>query len=100
MRTTGITDQWSHLPDRVEHLQTLADAVDDWRDWANGKNLPLDRIRHIETALRSDRDVYPGACQALATSIDQWAHTNGIQLHPTRPTIPTPTPSVGIEIDL
>jgi hypothetical protein len=100
MRTTGITDQWSHHPDRVEQLQTLATAVDDWRHWADGKNLPLDRIRHIETALRSDRNVYPGASQALATSIDQWAHTNSIQLHPTRPTIPTPTPSIGIEIDL
>ncbi|MEX2627875.1 MAG: AAA family ATPase, partial [Ilumatobacteraceae bacterium] len=101
MRSTSIVDHWDRTStDRVEHLQTLADAVDDWRDWADGKPIPIDRVAHLESALRSDRDIYPAASKALATAVDEWAHTQHIQLHPTRPTATPPTPSVGIEIDL
>ena len=100
IRTTGITDHWSHLPDRVEQLQTLADAIDDWGHWANGKNLPLDRIARTASVLRTERDIHPAACQALATAVDEWARTQSIQLHPTLPTISAPSTSVGIELNL
>ena len=83
----------------AKHLQTLADAVDDWRDWATGKSPPVDRIARIESVLRSDHEIYPAASETLANSIDQWAHTDGIQLHPARDTIPPPTHSIGVEID-
>ncbi len=62
--------------------------------------MPIDRIRHIETVLRTDRDIHPAASQALANALDEWAHTHDIQLHPTQPSIPTPARSFDIEIDL
>lgn len=82
----------------VQHLQALADAVDDWHDWAHGKPMPVERIAHLEVVLGSDRDVYRGASQALTTAVDEWAQTQGIRLHPARPSIP-PTPSIDIEVD-
>lgn len=94
-------DQWGTTPaGRVEHLHTLATAIDDWRDRANGKPMPVNRIAHLDTVLRTDRDIHPAASDVIATAVDEWAHTQSIQLHPSRPAIPTPAPSIGIEIDL
>jgi hypothetical protein len=94
--TRRMFDQFNDLDGVAHHAGRLCRALDQWKHWANGRNLDNTALAEI-AATFADHDDRPGINQ-LATPLTQWAQRQGLQLQPATP--PTPTrPSMGIEID-
>jgi hypothetical protein len=94
--TRRMLDQLDDLEGVAHDAGRLCHALDQWKHWANGRNLDNTTLAEIAATLR-DNDDRPGISQ-LAAPLTQWARRRGLELEP--PTAPTPTrSSVGIEID-
>jgi AAA domain-containing protein len=90
-------ERWSYLPERLEAIEQRIDALDGWRDWADGKSIAdgevIDVVHGLNVERRADDR---GAYTALANVIHRWAQARGLDLS-------RPTPIIelaGIEIDL
>ena len=90
-------ERWSYHPERLEAIEQRIDALDGWRDWAQGKPITdrtvIDIIHGLNTEARTGGN---GALTALADVIHRWAQTEGLDLSRPTPTIER----AGIEIDL
>lgn len=89
--------RWQYLPEHLRAVEERIDALDTWRDWANGK--PIDR-EHLTAALTTLREHAPDGAegtQLLVGATHRWAVEQGIDLHP--PQQPAIEP-IGITLDL
>ena len=94
--TRRMFDQFNDLDGVAHDAGRLCHALDQWKHWANGRNVSDTVLVEIAATL-GDHDDRPGISQ-LAAPLAQWAQRRGLELQP--PTPPTPTrPSTGIEID-
>ena len=90
-------EHWSYLPERLEAAEQQIDALDGWRDWADGKNVTDGKIIDIVHSLSDEaRTNDSPAHAALANVIHQWAQTKGLDLSRPAPAIER----AGIEIEL
>jgi hypothetical protein len=93
--TRRMFDDFNDLEGVAHDAGRLCDALDQWKHWANGRN--LDNAALVETAATlRDHDDRPGISQ-LAAPLAQWARRRGLELEPPTPTTPTRS-SMGIEI--
>ena len=90
-------ERWSYLPERLEAAEQRIDALNGWRDWAEGKVITdgkvTDIVHSLGAAAKTDER---GAVVALADVIYRWAQAKGLDLSRPTPTIER----AGIEIDL
>ncbi len=94
--TRRMFDQFNDLEGVARDARRLCHALDQWKHWANGRNL-YDTVLVEIAATFADHDDRPGINQ-LAAPLAEWAQRRGLELQP--PTPPTPTrSSMGIEID-
>ncbi len=94
--TRRMFDRFNDLEGVAHDAGRLCHALDQWKHWANGRNLDNTALAEMAVTL-GDQDDRPGISQ-LATPLAQWAQRRGLELQP--PTPPTPSrPSMGIEID-
>ena len=93
--TRRILDRWNNLDTISQQADDLCQALDDWKRWADGHNLPDTAIVGVVIALQHHRD-QPGIIE-LAEPLTRWAQNQGIE-----PPAPTPsTPAVDhIEIGI
>ena len=90
-------ERWSYLPERLQAAEQRIDALDGWRDWADGKKITDGKIIDVVHSLGTEaRTNDSPAHAALANVIHQWAQTRGLDLSRPTPTIERP----GIEIEL
>jgi hypothetical protein len=90
-------EHWSYLPQRLQAIEQRVDALDGWRDWAQGKTIADSKIIDVVHSLNAEARTNDNPAHAtLANVIHQWAQTKGLDL--SRPT-PTIEPA-GIEIEL
>ena len=93
--TRRMFDQFNNLEGVARGAGLLCHALDQWKHWANGRNLDDTALTEIATAF-ADHDDLAGINQ-LAAPLTQWAQRRGLELQP--PAAPTPTrSSMGIEI--
>ena len=94
--TRRMFDQFNDLEGVAHAAGRLCRALDQWKHWANGRNVSDNVLVEIAATL-GDHDDRPGISQ-LAAPLAQWAQRRGLELQPATP--PTPTrSSIGIEID-
>ena len=94
--TRRMFDQFNDLDGVAHDAGRFCHALDQWKHWANGRNVSDTVLVEIAATL-GDHDDRPGISQ-LAAPLAQWAQRRGLELQPTTP--PTPTQSsMGIEID-
>ena len=90
-------ERWSYLPERLEAAEQRIDALDGWRDWADGKKITDGNVIDLVHSLNAEvRNNDSPAHAALANVIHQWAQAKGLDLSRPTPTIER----TGIEIDL
>jgi hypothetical protein len=94
--TRRMFDQFNDLEGVARDAGRLCHALDQWKHWADGRNLDNAALVEVAAAF-ADHEDRPGISQ-LAAPLTQWAQRRGLELQP--PTPPTPTrASIGIEID-
>ncbi len=90
----NLIERWSYLSERVEAAEQRIDALDGWRDWADGKMITdgkvIDIVHSLSTEARTNDS------PALANVIHRWAQAKGLDLSRPTPTIER----AGIEIEL
>ena len=90
-------ERWNYLPERVEAAEQRIDALDGWRDWAEGKAVTdgtiIEVVHGLSAQARTDGN---GAHAALAGAIHRWAQTKGLDLSRQAPAIER----AGIDIDI
>ena len=90
-------ERWSYLPERLEAAEQRIDALDGWRDWAEGKTIADRKVIAVVHSLSAEATTNDSpAHAALANVIHQWAQAKGLDLSRPTPTIERE----GIEIDL
>ena len=90
-------ERWSYLPERLEAAEQRIDALDGWRDWAQGKNVTDGKVIDVVHSLSAEaRTNDSPAHAALANVIHRWAQTKGLDLSRPAPA----TERTGIEIEL
>ena len=89
-------ERWSYLPERLEAAEQRIDALDGWRDWADGKLVTDDKVIDVVHSLSAEtRNNDSPAHAALTNVIHRWAQAKGLDLS-------RPTPIIergGIEIE-
>ena len=89
-----ILDEWEDLDGTVDRSNELCQAVDHWKDWADGRYARPSDLVETAATLEEDQDLL-GTGQ-LGISLTRWAETQGVELHR-----PTPLPSsIEMGIDL
>jgi hypothetical protein len=93
--TRRMFDKFNDLEGVAHAAGCLCHALDQWKHWANGRNLDNTALAEI-AATFGDHDDRPGVSE-LAAPLTQWAQRRGLELQP--PTRSTPSrSSMGIEI--
>ena len=95
--TRRMFDQFNDLDGVAHDAGRLCHALDQWKHWANGRNVSDTVLVEIAATL-GEHDDRPGISQLVAP-LPQWAQRRGLELQPPTPLTPT-RPSMGIEIDL
>ena len=88
--TRRMFDHFNDLEGVARDAGRLCHALDQWKHWANGRNVSDTVLVEIAATL-GDYDDRPGISQ-LAAPLAQWAQRRGLELQP--PTQLTPTRSV------
>jgi hypothetical protein len=91
-------DRWNYYPERLDTAEVRLDALDTWKQWAQGHHLGRDQLADTVDTLSHSPEAATDGTLALANVVWQWADQNHIDLQPYR----TPTierPGLGIEID-
>ena len=98
LRTHDMYDKWRYLPEHHQAGREHLDALDTWRDWANGKPIDNDRLVAAVESLHEHAAHQPDdGTQLLADATHRWAAKRGIELRA------APQPAIkpiGIELDL
>jgi chromosome segregation ATPase len=89
--------RWSYLPERLEAAEQQIDALDGWRDWAQGKNVTDGKVIDVVHSLSAEARTNDSPAHAtLANVIHRWAQTKGLDLSRPAPAIER----VSIEVEL
>ncbi len=91
-----ILDRWDDLEGVTHQANDLCHALDQWKAWADGRNLYNTALAEVVATFHDHHD-RPGISQ-LSQPLTQWAQKRGLEIQPPTPPTP-PTPSIGIEID-
>jgi conjugative relaxase-like TrwC/TraI family protein len=89
-----IFDEWNDLDGAADRSNELCQALDQWKDWADGCKVSPAALVEIAFTLEDHQDV-PGFGQ-LGESLSRWAEAQGIEVH--RPMPPSPSLGMGIEL--
>jgi conjugative relaxase-like TrwC/TraI family protein len=89
-----IFDEWNDLDGVADRSNDLCQALDQWKDWADGRKISEAPLVEIAFALEDHQDL-PGLGQ-LGESLARWAESQGIEAQ--RPTPPSPSLDMGIEL--
>jgi hypothetical protein len=89
-----IFDEWNDLDGVADRSNDLCQALDQWKDWAEGRKISKAALVEIVSTLEDHQDL-PGLGQ-LGESLARWAEAQGIEVH--RPTPPSPSLDMGIEL--
>jgi conjugative relaxase-like TrwC/TraI family protein len=92
--TRRILDQWSDLDGAADRANGLCQALDQWKDWADGRSVSPTELTDIAAALR-DHQESPLVSQ-IDESLHQWADAHAVELEP--PTRPMPSIEMGIDL--
>ncbi len=91
-------ERWHFLPEHLEAIEQRIDALDAWRDWANGKPIDREPLVAALKSLREHASHEPAdGTQLLVDATHRWAAKQGIELQPARQPAIEP---IGIELDL
>jgi conjugative relaxase-like TrwC/TraI family protein len=81
----------------VDQLRGLADALHQWRRWADGHPMSAEAITHVVDVLDNAGSIGRANAAALVAPLRNWAADRGLPM-PVRP--PEPSRSLGIGLDL
>lgn len=93
VRSHDRFQQWEHLPQNLDAAQRGIDALDTWRDWADGRAMHHDRLNAAIDTLTAMPTARP-----LADVVERWADTHHVELR--RPVRTVAREPIGMEIDL
>jgi hypothetical protein len=97
LSSNDILDRWNYHPERLRDAETRVDALDTWRQWAQGhpvdRNLLADTVETLTNSPDTAIDLLP-----LANVVRHWAGQKNIDLQPHRAHA-IKRPELGIEID-
>ena len=94
--TRDMLDDWTNLDAHADRAERVCDALDRWRQWANGHSLPVGQIRNVVVVLEGDRTI--NGTNQLAEATRQWALEAGVDLP--RPQARRPDRSIELGIEL
>jgi conjugative relaxase-like TrwC/TraI family protein len=89
-----IFDEWNNLDGAADRSNELCQALDQWKDWADGHKISKAALVEIAFTLEDHQD-QPGSGQ-LGESLSRWANAQGIEVQ--RPMPPSPSLDMGIEL--
>ncbi len=92
--TRRILDEWEDLDGVAVRANELCLALDQWKHWANGRDVRSADLVEIASTL-ADHDELPGTGQ-LGESLARWADSQGVEIQRRRP--PLPSIEMGIEL--
>jgi len=92
--TRRILDEWEDLDGVAIRASGLCQALDQWKDWADGQNASTSELVGVATALASNPEV-PG-CEQLGDVLLRWSEANELDIRRTEASLPSI--SLGIEI--
>jgi hypothetical protein len=84
--TRRILDEWEDLDGDAIRSSELCQALDRWKDWADGCDVRSADLVEIASTLQ-DHDELPGTGQ-LSESLTRWADSQGVQLQRPTPQLP------------
>ena len=89
-----IFHEWNDLDGAADRANELCQALDHWKDWADGRTISEAALVEIASTLEDHQDL-PGLGQ-LGEALARWAEVQGFEVH--RPTTPSPSLGMGIEL--
>jgi conjugative relaxase-like TrwC/TraI family protein len=90
----GILDDWNDLDGASERAEALCQALDGWKNWADGRDVSQTELAVVATTLRDHQEL-PGVRQ-VAESLARWADARGVEFQ--RHEQPMPSIEMGIEL--
>jgi hypothetical protein len=85
-------------PERLHQAETRLDALDIWRQWAQGHRVDRDQLADSVESLGHSPEAATNGTLALANAVRQWAEHNRVDVTP----VPSPIierVDLGIDID-
>ena len=80
-----LFQRWQYLPEHLDAIEEHIDALDTWRDWANGKPTDSERLIAAVTSLHHHASHEPAdGTQLLVDATLRWAAKQGVELQPPR----------------
>jgi conjugative relaxase-like TrwC/TraI family protein len=99
--TSRVDDPQLHThvvhPERLRDAERLVDALDTWKEWAQGHPVDRDQLADTVEALTQGPDASIDGSLALADVLRRWAHHNNSDIQPHR-TQNVERPDLGIEL--
>ena len=92
--TRRILDEWEDLDGVAVRANELCQALDQWKHWANGRDVSSADMVEIASTL-ADHHELPGTGQ-LGESLARWADSQGIEIQRRKPQLPSI--EMGIEL--
>jgi predicted nucleic acid-binding Zn-ribbon protein len=97
LNTLDMRERFALGYTNVGHFRDLADALQQWRRWADGHPMSADNISHVVDILDNASSIDRGDAAALVAPLRNWAAERG---QPMFVRSPEPSRSFGIELDL
>ena len=97
LRTLDVRERMALGYTDVGQYRNLAEALHQWRRWADGHPVPAESVAHIVEVLGSTSSIDRVDAIALVTPVARWAADRGLDVPPPAP---QPTPSLGIDLGL
>jgi len=89
-----ILDDWDDLDGAAERAEALCQALDGWKNWADGRDVSPTDLADIAATL-CDHQELPGVAQT-GESLARWAEAQGVELQ--RREQPMPSIEMGLEL--
>ena len=101
--STEVLVGWSVDHERVEQLRAVVSALDSWKRWADGHDVPIGRLEGVLHVLEGQHDpTIASPCEVLGDTVRRWADQHGVELAPRLPSVDpalsVELPSLGIEL--
>ena len=85
--TRRILDKWNNLDSAADRANALCEALDGWKDWADGRDVTSMDLVEIASTLE-DRDELRGTGQ-LGEALARRADSQGVETQPRGPKLPS-----------
>lgn len=95
--TLGVRERMALGYTDVGQYRDLAEALHQWRRWADGHPVPAESLAHIVEALGSASSIDRADAAELVTPLARWAADQRLDVPSPAP---QPTPSLGIDLGL